>query len=199
MRIFCFGDSNTYGYDAASLIGGRLPEAERWPEILGTLSGWEVINEGMNGRKIPDSPWFYEQFSRMLSEYEPVDLVILMLGSNDLLGEFFPDAGKVGSRMERFLSYVLGHPAVAGDGAKVLLLTPPPMELGRFGEDGACYDEEAGKLGACYGEIAKRHGVRFADTSQWGRFLAHDGVHLTPQGHAQMAQRLWEMLREAPH
>ena len=58
MRIFCFGDSNTYGYDARSLLRERLGENERWPEILGKLSGWEVLNEGMNGREIPESPWF---------------------------------------------------------------------------------------------------------------------------------------------
>ena len=34
MRIFCFGDSNTYGYDARSRLGERLPAWERWPEIL---------------------------------------------------------------------------------------------------------------------------------------------------------------------
>ena len=47
-KIVCFGDSNTYGYDARSFFGERLPENERWPEILGALSGWEIINEGVN-------------------------------------------------------------------------------------------------------------------------------------------------------
>lgn len=50
MRIFCFGDFNTYGYDARSMLGERLGGNERWPEILGKLSGWEVVNEGMNGQ-----------------------------------------------------------------------------------------------------------------------------------------------------
>ena len=47
--VFCFGDSNTYGYDARSMFGERLPEEERWPAVLKSLSGWNVINEGTAG------------------------------------------------------------------------------------------------------------------------------------------------------
>lgn len=56
-RMVCFGDSNTYGYDAGSRLGRRLGEEERWPEILAARFGWETANEGMNGREIPEG-WF---------------------------------------------------------------------------------------------------------------------------------------------
>ncbi len=51
-RIVCYGDSNTYGYDPRSYLGGRYPEAVRWTALLNT-EGREVINEGQNGRPIP--------------------------------------------------------------------------------------------------------------------------------------------------
>ena len=53
-RILCYGDSNTYGYDPRSYLGGRYPESVRWTSLLNT-DDWETINEGMNGRCIPRS------------------------------------------------------------------------------------------------------------------------------------------------
>ena len=133
MRMFCFGDSNTYGYDARSMLGERLLERERWPEILGKLSGWEVINEGMNGREIPESPWFLERFDHLLSESAPVDFVFLMLGSNDLLNAYRPDMEEIGIRMERFIKHVLKHPTVNGRGEKVFSWPRRPRILAAVG------------------------------------------------------------------
>ena len=53
MKIICYGDSNTYGYDGDTVIGGRFPETERWPELLGQMLGCEVFNCGLNGRRVP--------------------------------------------------------------------------------------------------------------------------------------------------
>lgn len=196
MRIFCFGDSNTYGYDARSMLGERLGANERWPEILGKISGWEVVNEGMNGREIPESPWFLERFDHLLSACAPVDLLFLMLGSNDLLNSYCPDIENIGSRMEKFVKHVLKHPAVDGRGKKIILAAPPPVEIGCYGEEYVCYDRESHKFGACYGTIAKQYGLRFADTAGWELPLAHDGVHLTPEGHMRFADQVWMMMQK---
>ena len=196
MRIFCFGDFNTYGYDARSMLGERLGGNERWPEILGKLSGWEVVNEGMNGREIPESPWFLERFDRLLSACAPVDLLFLMLGSNDLLNSYCPDIENIGSRMEKFVKHVRKHPAVDGRGEKIILAAPPPVEIGCCGEQYVCYDRESHKFGACYETIAKQYGLRFADTAGWELPLAHDGVHLTPEGHMRFAEQVWMLMEK---
>ena len=128
MRIFCFGDSNTYGYDARSMLGERLGANERWPEILGKISGWEVVNEGMNGREIPESPWFLERFDHLLSACAPVDLLFLMLGSNDLLNSYCPDIENIGSRMEKFVKQ--STPRWMGEEKKLFLL---PRRLWKSG------------------------------------------------------------------
>ena len=52
MRVCCFGDSNTYGYDPRSFLGGRYAAENRWADILQSKTGWEIINQGMNGREI---------------------------------------------------------------------------------------------------------------------------------------------------
>ena len=77
VRIFCFGDSNTYGYDARSRLGERLPAGERWPEILAEQYGWEIQNEGMNGRKIPGEAWSLAGFDRALLNWGETDLHII--------------------------------------------------------------------------------------------------------------------------
>ena len=51
-KIVCFGDSNTYGYDPRSYLGGRYPEFIRWTGLL-KAAGWEVWNKGENGLSIP--------------------------------------------------------------------------------------------------------------------------------------------------
>lgn len=193
MHIFCFGDSNTYGYDACSRFGERLPETQRWPELLERLSGWKVKNEGMNGREIPQDAWFLERFDHLLSEASgdlPVDLLVIMLGSNDLLNLYRPDMTEIGERMEQFIRHVLNHPSVAGKGEKILLIAPPPTDIGRFEEAEAWYDREAERFGACYQRIAEQYGLRFADAGAWGIPLAHDGVHFTPEGHQRFAKEV---------
>lgn len=191
-RIFCFGDSNTYGYDARSALGERLPEKQRWPDILQKLSGWEVLNRGMNGRMIPQQPWLLEDFDQQLTDCDPVDLILIMLGTNDLLGTFRPDMEKTGARMEQFIRHVLRHHMVGGDGGKILLVAPPGTQIGRFSQMDACYDRESEKFGVCYRGIADRYGLRFADASVWELPLAHDGVHIAPAGHQMFAEKLWE-------
>lgn len=195
-KIFCFGDSNTYGYDARSMVGERLPARQRWVDILHELSGWEVINGGMNGRKIPRDSWAVGDFDRELSACGAVDLVLIMLGTNDLLMSFHPDIEKIGVRMERFARHVLEHPSVAGDGTRILLVAPPVTGLEAIGQDGFGFDEEAGKFAACYREIAGRLGLRFADAAAWNPALAHDGVHLAPEGHIALAAGLWRVLEK---
>ena len=78
--MLCYGDSNTYGYDPRGAFGGRYPAESRWVDILAEKTGWLIQNEGQNGRGVPSRPSQYE----MLMQY-PVDLIAVMLGTNDLL------------------------------------------------------------------------------------------------------------------
>ena len=56
MKIICFGDSNTWGYDPRSYLGERYPKDVRWTGLLSALPGLEVVNCGVNGRTIPNTP-----------------------------------------------------------------------------------------------------------------------------------------------
>ena len=83
----CFGDSNTYGYDPRSYLGGRYPRSVRWTGRL-EEDGWEVFNQGENGRSIPR-----------------LDFEIEAAGSNDLLQCPGLTARVCGEQMERFLPH----------------------------------------------------------------------------------------------
>lgn len=188
-KILCYGDSNTYGCDPRSYLGGRYPKAVRWTGEL-EAAGWEAVNQSENGRSIPRLDWEIEAVIRAVQAAEPGVLTV-MLGSNDLLQRPGLTAEVCGQRMERFLSALL---AEAPAGLEVLLIAPPPMELGAWVPDPALI-QESRRLADCYEELAKRLGVSFADAGKWGVELAFDGVHLSEAGHRAFAARLSEVLR----
>ncbi|MGN0373255.1 MAG: GDSL-type esterase/lipase family protein [Enterocloster sp.] len=194
-RIFCYGDSNTYGYDARSAFGERLPKTQRWTDLLQQFSGCEIINAGMNGRKIPRKSWALESFDRQLAGCGPADLIFIMLGTNDLLTPFLPDAGKICMSMDQFVLHVLEHPLICGKGEKLLLTAPPAIVTGDFDAGASSRGREAKKLGDGYKKIAERYGLHFADASRWELPLAHDGIHLTPEGHRLFAEKMWDLLK----
>lgn len=89
-HILCYGDSNTWGYTPGT--GERHAPDVRWTGVLRRLlgEGWEVLEEGMNGRTtVFDNPMSQGRngsayLLTCLETHKPLDLVILMLGTNDL-------------------------------------------------------------------------------------------------------------------
>lgn len=183
-RIVCFGDSNTYGYDPRGFFGGRYEEAVRWTGRL-KQEGWDIINEGENGRQIPDTEWMYEHAHRLIARHEPFDLLCVMLGSNDLLMGRNYLAEDVTERMEAFLKDLQAR----GIRADILLISPPAMHPGDWVyEDRPLLESEV--MHECYEALADRLGIRFTDASLWEPELSYDGVHLTEAGHAAFARGL---------
>ena len=119
-RILCFGDSNTYGYDPRGFFGDHYGAGDHWVDMLAKQTGHEAINAGANGREIPRNSYTL----RLLAEHTPVDIILVMLGTNDLL----QGASAKGSadRMEAFLNPLLLHCK------SILLVSPPPMKRGAW-------------------------------------------------------------------
>ena len=103
LRILCFGDSNTYGYDPRGFFGDRYAADDRWIDLLAKQTGHEIINAGANGREIPRNPYAL----RLLEEHAPVDIFLVMLGTNDLLQS--ASAQDAATRMNAFLNPLLPH------------------------------------------------------------------------------------------
>ena len=187
MKIVCFGDSNTYGYDPRSYFGDRYPAEHRWVTILGDKLGCTAVNAGENSREIPRHIWELTDFQRLLCSEAPVDLLTVMLGTNDLLQGNSLDA--VERRMEAFLRQIDLDPS------RILLIAPPPMRAGEWTSSPGLI-EDSMRLSKTYEALAQRLGVRFADAGEWNIPLAFDGVHLTQEGHSTMAEGLYHMLNK---
>lgn len=184
MRVMCLGDSNTYGFDPRSYIGDRYPAECRWVDILAAKTGWEVINEGENGRSIPRWSFELEMLQRTTID-DSIDLLIIMLGSNDILQG--ADAELTGKRMHAFLAW-LPIPL-----SRVILVGPPPMQLGAWIFEPRLL-EESKKLLDIYRRLSICKGLRFTDAGEWGIPLAFDGAHFTEEGHKIFAERMYQYL-----
>lgn len=176
MNVICYGDSNTYGYDPRGYFGGRYDYP--WPEILAEKTGWTVVNQGENGRRIPKIP---VKFS------EEADLILIMLGTNDLLEGHTPE--EASKAMQLFLE--------KADLSKknVVIVSPPKMVRGEWVENDQIllYSE---KLGEAYQRFAEDNKIRICNTAGWEIPLAYDGVHFTQEGHRIFADRVCCYLME---
>ena len=118
--------------------------------------------------------------------HEPVDLLIIMLGTNDLLQGRSPEQAI--EKLERFLSNV------SMDRNKILLIAPPPVALGAWVPSQQLIDDSRIFVRLCQ-TLAEQLGIRFANTGSWDIPLAYDGVHFTEQGHKAFAAGLLEELK----
>lgn len=182
LRILCFGDSNTYGYDPRGFFGDRYGAEDRWVDLLMKQTGWEVINSGANGSEIPHSPYVL----RLLTEHTPVDIFLVMLGTNDLLQG--TTAMEAATRMEAFLIQLLPHCK------NILLVSPPPMKRGAWVPTDGLVAESIHLAGE-YKLLAENLNIPFVDTRYWNIELTFDGVHFTEAGHHTFAENLRKELR----
>ena len=177
MNVICFGDSNTYGYDPRGYFGGRYDADSRWVDILSVETGWTISNMGQNGRETPSAVPILPA---------DADLLIVMLGTNDLLQGRSPE--QAAEKLERFLS------SVSMDRNKILLIAPPPVTTGAWVSSQQLIDNSHTFARRCQ-DLAEQLTIRFIDTGKWNISLAYDGVHFTEQGHKAFAAGLLEELK----
>ena len=181
MRILCFGDSNTYGYDPRGFFGDRYGTEDRWVDLLSKQTIHECINAGANGREIPRNPYAL----RVLAEHAPVDIFLVMLGTNDLLQG--ASAKEAATRMEAFLTTTLPYCK------QILLVTPPPMKRGAWVRTDELVSESI-NLASEYQLLAEKLNISFVDTREWNIELTFDGVHFTEDGHHAFTNHLMEVI-----
>ena len=175
--VLCYGDSNTYGFDPRGMLGGRYEKENRWCDLLAQRWECQVVNAGENGRMIPTDCWRYQQLQHLLEQAQP-DLLLVMLGSNDLLlGHGTPEV--IAGRMVQLLEKLQAdNPALP-----LVVLSPPRTTLAEFTDACAALSQQ-------YGMAAERLGVPFVDTCAWDIPLAYDGVHFSEAGHHLFAAHL---------
>ena len=199
--VLCYGDSNTWGYRPVS--GQRYAPDVRWSGVLRNSLGdkfW-VIEEGLNGRTtVWDDPIERyksgaEYLPPCLHTHKPIDIVILMLGTNDLKKRFSLSAFDVAAGMERLLKIIeqsgSGH---NGAPPRVLVISPPHVgqmkaPLDEMFEGAA---EKSRALSRYYKLFAKMHDCEFMDAAEIVTVSDKDGLHLDEEGHQKLGKAVAE-------
>ena len=194
--LLCYGDSNTYGTPPMATLGEmrRLDRAQRWPGGLAAAlgSGWQVIEEGLPGRTTvhPDpiaGPYKngLAVLPAVLESHAPLDLVVLMLGTNDLKARFAVPPVEIAESVGKLVLCIRqSFTGPAGAAPRVLLLCPPPVaEAGCLAEIFAGGAAKSARLRDYYAAIAARFDVAFLDAGSVIASSAQDGVHFDAAAH----------------
>lgn len=210
-HIVCFGDSNTHGYCAEPFDcadgGDRFNEAERWTCLLGQALGddYLVLEEGLGGRTTVFSDPLTEGLCGIdvlfpvLMTHSPVDLLILMLGTNDTKERFGCNAECISVGMERLIAKAKSIECWANGVPNILLIAPPHILDGLYdgpfgGIMGAGCPQKSRDLAHFYAAVAQRRGCAFLDAEGIAEFNKTDCMHLTRKGHRALAEKLAELV-----
>lgn len=197
--ILCYGDSNTWGWIPGS--GDRFPRHVRWPGRLQIILGsaYYVIEEGLSGRTtVWDDPIEEHKNGKTylppcLESHKPVDLVILMLGTNDLKKRFSLSPFDIAAGVGRLIDIIQGsHTGVNNQSPRILLLSPPPIgtldAIGQEVFENACYKSRS-ISGHLY-QISQTKGCSFLDTAAFLQPSPDEGLHLDENGHTTLAKEV---------
>lgn len=198
--VLCYGDSNTHGTLPMAHLQDRrrLARAERWPGVLRGHLGpdWDVIEEGLPGRTtLHDDPvegaWKngLALLQATLETHFPVDLVVLLLGTNDLKPRFAVPAFDIAKSAEKLVLAVRASACgPASSAPAVLLVAPPPIiETGCLGPMFAGGAAKSAELGALYADVARRTASAFVDAGQVIASDPAEGIHFGADQHALLA------------
>ncbi len=206
--VLCYGDSLTWGYDVET--AGRHPFGSRWPTVLqaGLGASCHVIAEGLNGRTTafddhvaPAERNGARILPTLLATHQPLDLAILLLGTNDLKkhtggGRAFE--ARIG--MERLVEIVRTFPYHRGFAVPKILLVAPPTFVRTEDRDGAFSlvghaIEESQRLAGAYELVANEYGCGLFDAGEVCECTPLDGFHLDATNTRRLGEALVEPVR----
>jgi lysophospholipase L1-like esterase len=201
--VLCFGDSNTHGTMAMRSVADRRrhPSADRWPSLMAKALApeWEVIAEGHPGRTaVLDDPVegahknALRSLQAILESHRPLDLVIVMLGTNDLKARFGLTAHDIALGVQRVVIEVQRSDCgPAGTAPDVLLAAPVVVtETGVFAETFSGAAAKSAALPPLLKAVATRQATGFSDLNAVATTDPVDGIHLDAQAHAAIGATL---------
>ena len=210
-HIVCLGDSNTHGYCADPLDcadgGDRFNENERWTRLLEAQLGddWLVLEEGLSGRTTVFPDPLHEGMPALdvaypiLMSHEPIDLLIIMLGTNDTKERLNMNAACIALGMNRLIDKCKTVPCWGGHAPNILVICPPhigeEMEISSVGGTmGSGCAAKSRELAARMEPIVKAQGCAWLDAEGIAEFNKVDYMHLTRKGHADLAAKLAQIV-----
>ena len=206
INILCYGDSNTWGY--MPLVRTRYTEAERWPGLLAAALGddFHIIEEGLNGRTTAFTDYLepyrngLDYIAPCILTHAPLDLVIIMLGTNDTKARYCVSSKEITDGMKNLIQKLrFYYPTDKYPMPPILLVAPGPL-IGD--KDDPAFDEasarKAKELPTRYEALAEELGCLFfnAQTVLSEQDLGGDGLHLTPEGHKKLADAMEAIVKK---
>jgi lysophospholipase L1-like esterase len=198
--ILCFGDSNTWGNPPGG--NGRFPWQVRWTGVLQTSlgNGYRIIEEGLPGRTTCfDDPFSPHRnglayLTVALEAHCPLDLLTIMLGTNDLKANFHLSALDIARGAASLLGVARNfRPEIK----HVLLISPPHVtntddfNISQQFPDGV---QRSKSLAALYQRVAELHGCHFFDAARVAQTNSIDGIHLDAQNHKHFGDGLAQQI-----
>ena len=208
-NILCFGDSNTHGYN--SKTGGRFDVNERWTKLLQKNLGddYYIIEEGLSGRTTSFEDPVFEGLCGLnviypcMMSHEPLDLVIIMLGTNDTKERFNANSFIIGKGLERLAQKTIDTHAAWRGAPNVLLIAPPPIhpdyaKTAVAGEMGDKCVERSRGLAKEFKDVADRLHCHFLDAGSIPgiEMYPYDWMHLSLESHKLLADELTKVMKE---
>ena len=198
--ILCFGDSNTWGYIPGS-DKKRYPKGVRWTSVLQNLLGasYEVISEGLSGRVIKSSKASPHKNGMSyilpcLLSHDPVDTVILMLGTNDVKHKYELSPEDIAKNLEEKISIIKNSEIENRDEVKIIIVCPPPIVEAQnewhhlFNMDAMVH------LQKHYRDVAVKYGCAYINAGEYISSSPLDGVHFDEKAHLKLAEVLKEII-----
>jgi lysophospholipase L1-like esterase len=205
-RIVCFGDSNTWGYDAKTME--RFPEGVRWTSLLAEWLGeeFQVVEEGLPGRtSVVEDPLLegvngYTYIHPCIMSHAPIELVIIMLGTNDTKERFNLTAFNIAQGIARLSLKAKNTSAgIKGKSPNVLVIAPPPIGKeydGIVGKSmGRDCDRKSEELPMYLKELIGIQGTEFLNTNGLVSMNTIDYMHLDEKGHNLLATLVYEKIK----
>jgi len=207
VSVVCFGDSLTWGFNPVDK--SRYGHDIRWTRLLQKElgDGFYVVEEGVNGRTtVFEDPVKGDKnglahLETVRKTHMPIDILVIMLGTNDLQARFSMNAETIAIAMGRLLDFAR-RPTddMEGRAPKVLLMSPPPLApmdgtpfVAQFSEQS---EGESHRLAACYREKAAEYGVAFFDTGTVISASPVDAIHFEAEPQAGLAKAIAEEVRK---
>lgn len=209
-EILCYGDSNTWGciprWKDLGVPSERYDQDTRWTGRLSALlgDGYHIIEEGLGGRTsiydFPGESWRngLPYFQPCLLSHRPLDLVVIMLGTNDLHACLHPSAQRLGDGIRTLVDVVRATPKCGRDNTPPPILVIAPAHIKEAQGRKEVYPKLGGEKGEAlsrqfatvYRQAAEDLGCHFLDAARYAQPSDADGLHWMPESHRLLADAL---------
>lgn len=217
IRILCYGDSNTWGtiglWEDSMIPTSRFDRDHRWTGILQSElgSGFEIIEEGLGGRSTiyerQGEEWKNGEtaLTSCLHSHRPIDLIVIMLGTNDLQVNKTITEEELPIGISRLVDQVRVYPKAGRNGIAPRILLLAPLEVRPSAPEGRTevfqkFRCEIGqnlslKMPEVYARVAREKGCYFLNTQDYAVPGLADGVHMDAKSHISLGKAVSEFIQ----